>query len=220
MKFVAALLFLFAAGCQPKVDPPLHITAEQNIWKMETLVSRCTAFQIDVELIATAAHCVNSSIYVFNNGLDVLSGTLVGKSETSDVALFYVPGAERVGFRVSKDVPRTGDSVIIGGFPARVSDKFVLFPINIVAVDGDSAGGKYAHSMGQAVWPGMSGGPVLNSDNEVVGVVSSVSQHIFGDPEDPNTLVREAGNYAIDIHNVIMEIINSANERLFDADQE
>jgi len=211
MKYIVALVLALIAGCQPRVDPPLHPAVEQNTWRLISASYRCTSFQIDSELIVSAGHCGNSDIFIFKNGEDVLPGQLVGVSATTDIALFFVPGANRPGLPVSKSLPREGDRLNLGGFPARVTESEVFSSVDVVSVDKDHAGGTYAHSMGPSVWPGMSGGPVLDCHNEVVGVISSISQEVFGDPQDPESLVRETSNFAVDLHNVLMEIINTAN---------
>lgn len=213
MKLLLALIVMFAVGCQPKDPLSAKELSEQNIWKMRTTEAECTAFQIEPGLIVTAAHCANSDVFLFKNGDDVVQGSLIGISSTTDIALFYVPEADRPGFVVSQDLPGSGDNMIAAGFPARVSNNFIFARVKIISITSDEAGGKYAISLGPDVWPGMSGGPLLNDKGEAMGVVSSTSQVIFGPSADPTSLLRETGNYAVDLYNTIMEIITAANKK-------
>jgi hypothetical protein len=220
MRLLLALIMMLAVGCQPKDPFSLRELAEQNIWKMRMTGAECTAFQIEQDLLVTAAHCTKSDAFLFKNGDDIVQGTLIGTSPITDIALFYAPGANRPGFVVSLDLPNNGENMIAAGFPARVSNRFIFARVEIVSVTSDEAGGKYAISLGPDVWPGMSGGPLLNNKGEVVGVVSSTSQVIFGPTDDPTSLLRETGNYAVDLHNTIIEIITAANKKAAEAPPE
>lgn len=213
MRTLLALIMMFTIGCQPRDTLSPQELAEQNIWKMRMTEAECTAFQIEPYLLVTAAHCTKSDIFLFKNGDDIVQGTLIGTSPTTDIALFYAPGADRPGFVVSRALPASGENMVAVGFPARVSNGFIFARVKIISVANDEAGGKYAISLGPDVWPGMSGGPLLNDKGEVVGVVSSTSQVIFGPTDDPTSLLRETGNYAVDLYNTIVEIINAANKR-------
>lgn len=213
MRTLLALAMMLAVGCQPKDPLSATALAEQNVWKMKTSEAECTAFQIEPDLLITAAHCSDSDTFLFKNGDDVVQGSLIGTSPTTDIALFYAPGANRPGFVVSRALPNNGESMTAVGFPARVSSGFVFARVKIISVTSDEAGGKYAISLGPDVWPGMSGGPLLNDKGEVVGVVSSTSQVIFGPSSDPTSLLRETGNYAVDLYSTIMEIIAAANKK-------
>jgi hypothetical protein len=213
MKILLALAMMFAFGCQPKDPLSTTALAEQNIWKMRTPEADCTAFQIEPDLLVTAAHCTKSDIFLFKNGDDVVQGSLIGTSPTTDIALFYAPGANRPGFVVSQLLPNNGETMTAVGFPARVSNSFIFARVKIISVTSDEAGGKYAISLGPDVWPGMSGGPLLNDKGEVEGVVSSTSQVIFGPSSDPTSLLRETGNYAVDLYNTLAEIIAAANKK-------
>jgi S1-C subfamily serine protease len=213
MRILLALIMMFAVGCQPKDPLSIKELSEQNIWKMRTPEAECTAFQVDQELLVTAAHCANSEVFLFKNGDDIVQGSLIGISPTTDIALFYAPGADRPGFVISQALPESGDNMIAAGFPARVSNNFIFARVKIISVTNDEAGGKYAISLGPDVWPGMSGGPLLNDKGEVMGVVSSTSQVIFGPSDDPTSLLRETGNYAVDLYNTIMEIVTAANKK-------
>jgi len=211
MRVIAALFLALILACQPKIQVPLPQAAEKNIWKMTTLNSQCTSFQIDVGLIVTAAHCVRTGSYTFRNGKDVLTGTLIGTSTASDIALFLVPGANRPGFSVSNSLPALGETFTAIGYPAKVTTSYVFVPIVIVGASRNEKGGLYATSMGPEVWPGMSGGPLINSRGEVVGVISSTGQIFFGPETDPTSLVREDGNFSVDLRNVIADILDAAS---------
>jgi len=213
MRILLALVMMLSIGCQPKDPLSAKALAEQNVWKMRTPDAECTAFQIEPDLLVTAAHCANSDIFLFKNGDDIVQGSLIGTSPTTDIALFYAPGANRPGFIVAQTLPDNGESMTAIGFPARVSNNFIFARVKIISVTRDEAGGKYAISIGPDVWPGMSGGPLINDKGEVVGVVSSTSQVIFGPSSDPTSLLRETGNYAVDLYNTLLEIIAAANKK-------
>lgn len=214
MRLLLALMAVIALGCQPKEALSLKAAADQNIWKLHTLEAQCTSFQIEPSLIVSAAHCANADFFIFRNGEDALEGILIGVSPTTDIALFYVPGADRPGFRVSEAVPEYGDTVTAIGFPARLSNRLNFAQVRVINVSRDEeTDGLYAISIGPDVWPGMSGGPLINAKGEVVGVVSSTSQLFFGSATNPTSLLRETGNYAVDLYNVINKIIADAAAR-------
>lgn len=219
MRFLFAVLLALVAGCQPKMDPQINKIAAENVWEMRSLASRCTSFQVDKDLIVSAGHCAESVIHVFGNGKDILPGELIGVSKYSDVSLFFVPGADRPGIDIARDPVVEGATFMAGGYPARVG-KFAFMPVKIISIDKDDAGGVYGHSLGQSIWPGMSGGPLLNENGEVVGVISSISQTIFGNPADPTSLEREVCNYALDLRHVIEDIINDASSSILGEHQE
>ena len=217
MRILLAFLLSCLIACQPKSPPPpLEVSAEKNIWKMQTLTSQCTSFQIDKELIVTAAHCAHSQLFLFKNGPDTLEGKLVGLSEESDIAVFFVPGADRPGFPVGENPPAPGEELVAIGFPARVTDSYVFVPVRIAGLARSPDGSIFARTMGPSVWPGMSGGPLVNSRGEVVGVVSSTGQIFFGPENDPTSLMREAGNFSVDLMKTVTDIIAAANRRAYE----
>ncbi len=140
-----------------------------------------TGFAVDDDLLVTAAHVVaGAQVVEVVQGTEATAGTVVGIDEGSDVALVRtateLTGAE---LEFSDDEVRVGDAVAAIGYPE--GDALTLHPGTVNAVGRKAVVGEHAlHDLVEfdaAVTHGDSGGPVVRTDGEVVGVVS-------GGPDD------------------------------------
>lgn len=124
------------------------------------------------DLVLTAAHVVSGSgpIRVSYDDRSIGEATVVRRSVEHDLALLSVPGLGSSGARPLKwgdaSALRDGDELIALGYAAGlplstkvgvVSGQRVLDTTNLIQTDAE-------------LNPGMSGGPVLNAEGELVGI--------------------------------------------------
>lgn len=137
-----------------------------------------TGFLLSPTMIATVDHVVSDAVVVsLVDGAQHTTGTVVGHDPHTDLAL--VRAAEPINgfhFHFSAAPPQVGDQVAAVGFP--IGDPITLTQGNISGLDrtftlddGSSRSGMIETDA--ALNPGNSGGPLMEPDGSVVGLVDA-----------------------------------------------
>lgn len=138
-----------------------------------------SGFFITPNVVATSNHIVKGASrieIVYNNEIR-LSGVIIGRDEASDLALISVPGIESIVTPLTlanSSRMRQGSRVYAVGFPLplimgtepKISEGLIS---GTVGLQGDLR----MYQISNPIQPGNSGGPLLNEQAEVVGVVSA-----------------------------------------------
>ena len=170
------------AGCTAfeQSDP------REAVVRIEMAGGVCTGFYINHGgMIATAGHCVTKGdkVKVYHKDGSVRDATVVADDDSQDVALIVLDIAERVKYiplRCDADL-RVGDYVKVIGHPRDIFKWFVSF--GHVSGSGKVEGAPDPNI--EYIWlqapilPGNSGGPVINSWGEAVGVISIGMASVF-----------------------------------------
>jgi uncharacterized protein len=135
-----------------------------------------SGFAVNSEgIVVTNAHVVKecASVRIVDERGEQTPAAIVHVSEFSDLAVLKVASttAEPIGFR-SGTPPRLGESIIVFGFPLTgvLSDDGNLTVGNLTALAG-IRGDPSVFQISAPVQPGNSGGPVLDSRGQLVGIV-------------------------------------------------
>lgn len=130
-----------------------------------------SAFVIRPRELVTAAHVVEGHRNVEITSVDgrTVPGHVIRVDPATDLALIQVDAdLSSRPLPLSQDVPVTGSQVLVIGSPARLEGTLTTGVVSSIrAVDG-----VILVQMDAAVNPGNSGGPALNLNGEVIGVVS------------------------------------------------
>lgn len=149
-----------------------------------------TGFVVAAERVLTNAHVVagmsDPDVQVGGSG-ERLDATVVVFDPDRDLAVLAVPGLRVRPLPLDEDPRVRGDDVVVAGFP--LNGPYVLSPGRVrevlTAVGEDIYGtqqvAREVYALHAQVRPGNSGGPVLDGDGEVVGVVFARSL------DDPST---------------------------------
>lgn len=170
MRFLLLLVLLPAImGISPVPPASTKSIVTISYINAEDKEMRCTGFQVDMNRVLTAEHCVppvdgKGEIYV-----EGLVSRVVDR--TDSLALLDVPVTDRIPFVVAKTLPKPGDPLTsygyaFGGPLMQLARNVAGYMDGHLIVDNPIAGG-------------MSGGPVLNSNGEVVGI-NQAANDIFG----------------------------------------
>lgn len=184
------------------VGPDLSKLADLSTWVLETSrpngdgsEPQGTAFFLEGVGLVTAAHCVPDShkieVFRFDLPSSKFTVTVDKKSDLLDLAILKhsIPQSEFLELQQAKREPNIGEETILWGFPGysaghkleerrgRVVSHPVKHAIPLICVD-------------QKINQGNSGGPLLNSEREVVGIAHkggpseaqdlAVKVHMFG----------------------------------------
>lgn len=176
-----------------------------------------SGFFITPNVIVTCNHVISgaSSIeIVYNNGIK-LTAVVIGSDVTSDLALLRVTGMENVAVSPlmvgDSDSMREGDRVYAVGFPLPlVMGMGAKMSEGIISSVGGLQGDLRIFQVSTPVQPGNSGGPLLNDQAQVVGVVSSGLNPIVMMKEG---IIPQNVNYAVKINN-ISNLVHSASLNL------
>lgn len=131
-----------------------------------------TAFYVNKVGWITAEHCVDlkATPYIFLPGGLRVAATVLTACKHRDLAVLSVPGVEGPGFRLSRLDPRKGDHIRALGFPNfGPGDTLTERAGTVSSSHTKSAVRRF--DVSTKLSGGMSGGPILNSKSEVVGVI-------------------------------------------------
>lgn len=121
----------------------------------------CSAFSIDdtVCYYLTAAHCAAAGL-----------GEVIMIDHDTDIAVIRLPECTP-RIPLARSEPALGEKVHILGYPGK-QDWPLALTGHVAAVESGYREGKVRNIFHEGVGAGMSGGPIINSRGEAVGVVS------------------------------------------------
>lgn len=139
-------------------------------------LSRATcsgSFVTDTGDILTARHCVDigSDIEVTTYDRRSYQATIIATSAVHDLALIHIDKRNTPYFDLASDVQR-GEPIAILGSPLSITD---VLAVGVVArIDGDRL------LVDCSALPGNSGGPIFNTQKQLVGVLTNGYMYGFG----------------------------------------
>lgn len=153
--------------CFPaQATAPLVLHVRESIVRIETGIGTCTGFVVGLTRIVTAEHCVNDTPITVSgqtSSMRWVSPARVIKVD-EDFALLDIHPMDLKPLMLAKDV-KQGDEIFTFGF-ARGSRLIVYSRLVADRNDGMLV-------LDGPITPGMSGGPVINAQGEVVGLNQS-----------------------------------------------
>ncbi len=123
--------------------------------------------------VLTAKHCVDGDavIEVVTHDSRVYKAIVLGVSSRHDLALIHIARRDTPFFKLAKSVQR-GQTIFVLGSPLAISN--VLTTGIVARIDGDLT------FLDCSVLPGNSGGPVIDANGQLVGIVTNVFIVFFG----------------------------------------
>ena len=167
---VASLFLVLSASCTPFTHNPYQGTFKVEGYRLATMqvLGNGTGFAVGEHYLITASHvCIHASdsIGFFN---DLVPLKVVRMDTTVDLCLMYSEVPFVHWLKVAKVEPKQGDYVAIYGYPEGVPHD--------MKTEGTFSGGieegyTQMYQLSCPAYGGNSGGPVVNSDGEVIGVL-------------------------------------------------
>ncbi|MEO7447637.1 MAG: MarP family serine protease [Humibacillus sp.] len=161
--------------------------AAQSVVKVTTVSTSCqrgqegTGWVLQPGKVVTNAHVVAGSSEVrIEGGGSLLRGRVVAFDPERDLAVVDVPGLELPALGLGTDLER-GASAAVPGFPLDGPYRVVSARVRSVLeargrdIYGQSQVVREIYSLATTVQPGNSGGPLLDSQGRVVGVIFAKS---------------------------------------------
>lgn len=177
MKFVyLALLTLVSVGCTKEVPveakvvelavtiPPEVLQVKKGKAKVPTVATCSGAFISGSGHILTAKHCVdtpNPEVIVRTYDNRIYRAAVLAKSPFQDLALLQISRVNTPYFTLATRVSR-GERVIVLGSPLGITN--TLAEGVVAKIGGDEV------LIDCSLLPGNSGGPVMNSNKELIGI--------------------------------------------------
>jgi len=185
--------------------------ASQSPKEKKMSVYSGSGFFITPSVVVTSNHVISgaSSIEVIYNNEIKLTAVVIGGDETKDLALLRVTGLENVVSPLAlgrSDSMREGSRVYAVGFPLpMVMGMGAKLSEGIISSIGGLRGDLRMFQISTPVQPGNSGGPLLNDQAEVVGVVAG---SLNGITMMKQGIIPQNVNYAVKINNICNLIDN------------
>ncbi len=138
---------------------------------------RATGFLIDGKgFIVTNAHVVNrlKTIYVENNKGDYFTAQSIYTDQNSDLAILKITDTAykaiaNLPYSISKTNSNLGEQIFTLGFPRNE----IVYGEGYVSAKSGNEGDSTAYQVSVSVNPGNSGGPVLNKNGQIIGIITS-----------------------------------------------
>lgn len=138
---------------------------------------RATGFLIDGRgYIVTNAHVVDrmKNIYVENSKGDYFSATIIRTDAVTDLAILKVndtafKAIPTLPYSINKNNSDLGEPIFTLGYPRNE----IVYGEGYVSAKSGNEGDSTAYQVSVSVNPGNSGGPVLNKNGEVIGIITS-----------------------------------------------
>lgn len=149
----------------------------QNIQKNPNPDYRATGFLIDGKgYIITNAHVVNrmTSIFVENNKGEYFSAQTIYADVASDLAILKIIDTAyktlyNLPYSINKTNSDLGEQIFTLGYPRNE----IVYGEGYVSAKSGNEGDSTAYQVSVSVNPGNSGGPVLNKQGEIIGIITS-----------------------------------------------
>ena len=138
---------------------------------------RATGFLIDGKgYIVTNAHVVNrlKTIYVENNKGEYFTAQTIYADQNTDLAILKINDtAFKTVYNLPYSINRTnsnlGEQIFTLGYPRNE----IVYGEGYVSAKSGNEGDSTAYQVSVSVNPGNSGGPVLNTKGEIIGIITS-----------------------------------------------
>ncbi|MEO6539645.1 MAG: serine protease, partial [Ferruginibacter sp.] len=138
---------------------------------------RATGFLIDGKgYIVTNAHVVNrlKSIFVENNKGEIFSAKSIYTDNNTDLAILKINDKDfktvyNLPYSINKNNSNLGEQIFTLGFPRNE----IVYGEGYVSAKSGDEGDSTAYQVSVSVNPGNSGGPVLNKNGQVIGIITS-----------------------------------------------
>ncbi len=138
---------------------------------------RATGFLIDGKgFIVTNAHVVDNmkTIYVENNNGAYFSAKAIYTDPITDLAILKITDKDfkplsNLPYSIKKTNSDLGEQIFTMGFPRNE----IVYGEGYVSAKSGNDGDSTAYQVSVSVNPGNSGGPVLNKNGEIIGVITS-----------------------------------------------
>jgi S1-C subfamily serine protease len=170
--------FTVASPQKPPTRPAAAAAASSPEAKTKTFDQTGTGFVVSSSgHIVTNAHVVDGCVGDIQGNLTgeaPVKLRLVSSDETNDLALLQASGSFRGVAMIKDKAVHSGDSVVAIGFPYHglLTSDFTVTTGIVSSLSGIMNNTRYLQ-ISAAVQPGNSGGPLLASTGEVVGVVAA-----------------------------------------------
>ena len=129
--------------------------------------------------VLTSRHVVGAektAVVTLSNGVDY-TGSVLDTDQEKDLALIRITGGKgefacaNLGSSAESDGLQTGDAVVIAGYPAYADSTSPVVTEGILCAFPTIESVRFIQASAQ-VYPGSSGGPMINCFGEVIGVVN------------------------------------------------
>lgn len=136
-----------------------------------------TGFLIDGRgYVVTNAHVIErmKNIYVENNKGEYFRASLVGADLNSDLAVLKISDTAfktmpNLPYSIKKSNAELGEQIFTLGYPRNE----IVYGQGYVSAKSGDQGDSTAYQLSVSVNPGNSGGPVLNKNGEIIGIITS-----------------------------------------------
>ncbi len=153
------------------------VAASQNNHESPNPDYRATGFLIDGKgFIVTNAHVVNrmKTIYVENNKGEYFSAVTLYIDPNTDLAVLKINDTAyktmyNLPYSINRSNSNLGEQIFTMGYPRNE----IVYGEGYVSAKSGNEGDSTAYQVSVSVNPGNSGGPVLNKNGEIIGIITS-----------------------------------------------